>query len=147
MICCWNMETCRKSSLIQISPLPQPKPLREITLPQDLVKHQWAPDLCFNENNRHIYLLGATLIIFPTEINRQQIFFPSPVPSSALCRVCSERLVFCECENEMFSNFMWKLEWSQSAFSFILLINNVCFQSIKSTFYSSTFRNNCSFSR
>lgn len=49
------METCRKSSLIQISPLPQPKPGREITLPQELVKHTSEPQ---------IYVLMETIAIF-----------------------------------------------------------------------------------
>lgn len=57
---------CRKSSLIQISPLPQPKTgQREITTAGFVKPHTNVPKIYFNENNRHIYLLGVTLIFFP----------------------------------------------------------------------------------
>lgn len=59
---------CRKSSLIQISPFPQLKTgHREITISGFVKQHKCSQDLYFNENNRHIYLLGATLIFFLTK--------------------------------------------------------------------------------
>lgn len=56
---------CRKSSLIQISPLPQPQTgHREIAADQDVKPHKCSQYLYFNKSNRHVYLLEATLIFF-----------------------------------------------------------------------------------
>ncbi|KAF6120073.1 hypothetical protein HJG60_010399 [Phyllostomus discolor] len=56
---------CQKSSLIQISPLPQPKiGYREITRPRFVKPHECSQYLYFNENNHRIYSLVATFIYF-----------------------------------------------------------------------------------
>lgn len=85
---------CRKSSLIQISPLPQPKTgHREITIAGFVKPHSSVPKTYFNENNHHIYLLGATLILFfPTKISR---FFAAPSQLCSLQGFFSEHLVLC----------------------------------------------------
>lgn len=102
---------CRKSSLIQPSPLPQPKTGHgEITIPGFVKPHQCAQDLYFNENNRHIYLLGVTLIFFPTKINRQQIFAALPQLCSLQGFLRAFGAVSVNCK--MFSNFMCKQERS-----------------------------------
>lgn len=102
---------CRKSSLIQISPLPQPKTgQREITTAGFVKPHTNVPKIYFNENNRHIYLLGATLIFFPTKINRQQIF---AAPLQLFAGFFSQSIWCCVSVNcKMFSNFMCKQESS-----------------------------------
>lgn len=70
------MENMSEEQLNSNSPLPQPKTgHREITIAGFVKPHSSVPKTYFNENNHHIYLLGATLILFfPTKINRQQIF-------------------------------------------------------------------------
>lgn len=59
--------------------------------------HKCFQDLYFNENNLHIYLLGARLIFYPIKINLQRVCAALPQRRS-LQGFFSERFVLCECE-------------------------------------------------